>query len=150
MPNTISPGPTRRASPARLKPIQLKALEMIVAGKDLSDVAQELGVTRQTVSEWKNRNTLFRAKLDELIREMEDDLRSTAPMRHQFVVSQLVKLTAEGPHESRLKAIQCFLDRVDLRDVRAEAAAPLTSTEVMILRLAESRAFAAETGESSQ
>ena len=46
-----------------LLPRQEKAVEMILAGKDDSEIAHKLGITRQTVNYWRNKDENFRAEL---------------------------------------------------------------------------------------
>ncbi len=48
----------------RLTDKQLKAIDLLVAGLTDTEVAERLGVARQTVNEWKNRNPAFIAELN--------------------------------------------------------------------------------------
>lgn len=48
----------------RLTDKQLKAIDLLVAGLTDTEVAEQLGVARQTVNEWKNRNPAFIAELN--------------------------------------------------------------------------------------
>lgn len=43
---------------------QLNAIELIICGKLDAEVADEVGVTRQTVNQWRNRNPFFVAEMN--------------------------------------------------------------------------------------
>lgn len=46
-----------------LTPQQLKAADGLASGMNVSDTAASVGVTRQTVSLWLNRNDTFAARV---------------------------------------------------------------------------------------
>ena len=46
-----------------LSPQQEAAVDLLATGRNLTDVGRRVGVTRQTVSEWANRNPAFQAAL---------------------------------------------------------------------------------------
>ena len=62
---------------------QLTAIELLVAGRNLTAVALELEVARQTVSVWYNKAPEFRATLNQrrqqMRAELHDHLRALAP-----------------------------------------------------------------------
>lgn len=93
-----------------LKPKQIKALDMILASMSLVEIANELGVSRQTLSEWKNHNEAFRTKLAELTAEAEEEMRYILPASNTFMLSQLRKLAQEAPHATRLEAIRFYFE----------------------------------------
>lgn len=43
---------------------QLNAIDLLVQGKSDREVAEAVGVSRQTVTEWRNRNAVFAAELN--------------------------------------------------------------------------------------
>lgn len=49
---------------------QKNAIDLIIAGKNDSDVADLVGVTRQTVNEWRNHNSVFVAELNSCRQEI--------------------------------------------------------------------------------
>jgi hypothetical protein len=59
------------------------AVDLLAMGKTVTEAADSLGVTRQTVSEWRNRNPAFEAALNERRKElwsgMSDRLRALLP-----------------------------------------------------------------------
>lgn len=50
---------------------QFQAIELILKGETLTDVAKMLGVSRQTVSAWKNKDVAFKRELDEQTRQLK-------------------------------------------------------------------------------
>jgi len=51
---------------------QLKAIDLILAGYTDKQVAEQVGVTRQTVNEWKNKNPYFMAELNSRRKAIRD------------------------------------------------------------------------------
>lgn len=94
--------------PNKLNPRQLDAAYLITAGHTVSESAEKLGLSRQTVSVWKNQNPLFRAKLEELDAERDEEIRYGLSATHVVMLTQLRKLMQEGSPESRLKTIEYF------------------------------------------
>jgi len=54
---------------------QLKAIDLLLLGKTDAEVAKEVGVTRQTVNEWKNKNDLFIVELNRRREALRDAVR---------------------------------------------------------------------------
>src|SRR2546423_585802 len=58
-------------------------VDLLAAGSNLTEAAEKVGVSRQTVSEWVNRNPAFQAALNrrrqELWAEASDKLRGLLP-----------------------------------------------------------------------
>ena len=59
------PRPTNPDDSRQLNPRQLNAIELIVQGKNDREVAEAVGVTRQTTWEWRQRNPDFIAALND-------------------------------------------------------------------------------------
>ena len=72
---------------------QLTAIELLIAGRNLTAVAETLGTTRQTISVWYNRDPEFRAALNqrrqELQAEMHDHLRALVPAAAEALEQEL-------------------------------------------------------------
>jgi len=66
--STEAQNPTESDTP-ELSPSQYLAIEAILSGKRDRQVAELVGVTRQTVNEWRNKNPLF---ADELARRRHE------------------------------------------------------------------------------
>lgn len=125
-------------APRRLKPIQFKAMALILEGASLQDVADQLGVTRQTISGWKNHHPGFKAMLDQLRDEAQEALQYAAPRNEASMLSALMKLAHDGPPETRLKAIQFYFDRFSVRN-ESNGLEPLGEHEALIIRAIERR-----------
>jgi DNA-binding MarR family transcriptional regulator len=50
-----------------LSPEQVKALELLMEGLSVTDTAKELGVTRETVSRWRNKDEGFIAAYNDAL-----------------------------------------------------------------------------------
>ena len=61
-----------------LSPRQVIALELVLAGNTDQEIAAEVGVTRQTVNEWKNAHPAFKAEVTRRTRELSESLASRA------------------------------------------------------------------------
>ena len=55
--------------------LSLKGNNLFLAGMNDTEVAEELGVARQTVNKWKNKNQNFGAKLEQQQRELDKESR---------------------------------------------------------------------------
>ena len=55
---------TKTDKSRQLNSKQKNAIDLIIAGKNDSEVADSVGVTRQTINEWRNHNSVFVAKLN--------------------------------------------------------------------------------------
>jgi hypothetical protein len=84
-----------------LTPQQELAVELLFSGKNLTEAAQDAGVTRQTVSEWYNHNPAFQAHLNskrlELWNGASERLRAMLPTALDVLEHELTgeaKLTA--------------------------------------------------------
>ena len=71
------------ASPSSLTPQQEAAVDLLAVGNTVTQVADAVGVARQTVSEWRNRNAAFQAAVNsrrlELWTGLRDRLRALLP-----------------------------------------------------------------------
>ena len=114
-----------KSTPKKLTPRQLKAMDLLLQGKSMQEIAQEIGVVRQTISQWKNQDPQFRAQLEELREEAEQELSFALPMHDGFMLGQLRALAEEGPPEHRLKAIQYYFERFARPSADADASHPL-------------------------
>lgn len=76
-----------------LTPQQIRAIELLMAGGNVSDVAKELGIARQTVSKWLNQDAHFQAELNtrryELWNGLTDRLRGLLPKALEVVENEL-------------------------------------------------------------
>ncbi|GAB3102229.1 hypothetical protein [Lysobacter terrae] len=124
----------KRRNSDKLDSRQLKATYLITAGFPLSQIAEQLNVCRQTLSEWKNHHPLFRAKLEELDAERDEEVRYALSATHTVMLSELRKLMQEGPHADRLKAIQYCHDQVLRSNEDSDRSSPLLGSSNEMLR----------------
>ena len=59
----------------RLSGPQQKAINLFLAGMNDTEVTEELGLARQTVNKWRNKNQNFGAKLEQQQRELNKESR---------------------------------------------------------------------------
>lgn len=123
----------------KLSPRQLKALDLIMSGKTTQEVAEEVGVTRQTISHWKNHDPEFKERLAQLLAEVDEELRYSAPLRDSLMRSQLFKLASEGPHENRLKAALAYLDRYGAKSAPPQVGTGLNEADGLLLQIMHGR-----------
>lgn len=92
---------------------QLQAIQLIIQGENLSDIAKIIGVSRVTVSTWKNKDKLFKDELDKCLHELKSDvdtriLNSLGPM-----IEKLIKIALKSNSDkTSLEAIEYALNRV--------------------------------------
>ena len=98
---------------------QRECLEMLIVGtKTTTEIAKEIGVSRETVSKWKNRNEEFKRELDKRSRQFETGLIDEAESLLKRTLGQAVGNIIEiannpkNKEETRLKASQYLVDRV--------------------------------------
>lgn len=127
---------TEKAS-AGLKPRQLKALSLIIAGHSLQEVADQLGITRQTVSKWSNHNEEFRAELSELKEQARDELANMLPGTSAHMLVRLRKIASDTPNAVALEAIKYFFERFEPKreDSTGVAGAGLTQEDILLMRV---------------
>jgi hypothetical protein len=111
MKKSISKSVRKPSDPDKLTPVQKKAVNLIMEGMPMAEVAQKVGRCRQTLSGWKNHHPAFKAKLEVLGAEAEEELSFAVRTSAGFMLSQLRRLAQEGAPEISMKAIQYFFDR---------------------------------------
>lgn len=101
---------TKTDTSRQLSVKQEQAIELLVEGKTVTEVAEEVGVTRQTVSEWKNHDPVFvaefnrrrsemweggrerlRSLLDRAVEVLEKDLDGPDPKLRQIAAVHILK-----------------------------------------------------------
>jgi transcriptional regulator with XRE-family HTH domain len=88
---------------------QQNAIEMLITGQSDAQVAEAVGVSRQTVWQWRNRDAYFRAELfakrASLYSEYQDALRALVP---EALAVLRQSLSSEDEH-IRLRAVSLLL-----------------------------------------
>ncbi len=133
-----APAATNASDYKKLTPKQVRAIELIIAGESLQAVAKEVGVCRQTLSEWKNRDVEFSKRLNQLLTDAEESLRFALPATHMRMLSKLEKVVDEAPYNVKLEAIKLYVDRFLPMD-RGDASRPLADQDSAVLQAIEAR-----------
>ena len=99
----------------KLSPKQEKALDLIIKyyksngkGMTIEEIAEAVGVSRQTVSTWMNHNELFREEYDRRIRELNKY--ATA-----YAMNTMIELLECNHVPTRLGAAKDLLDRAGFK-----------------------------------
>lgn len=93
---------------AALTPKQTHAVELIAQGHSLSDVASKLGVSRQTVSGWKNHNEDFSEAVDAAREDITAGTRMAGIATHGMIMRSFADLASDGSPQDRRKAIALY------------------------------------------
>lgn len=92
---------------------QLKAIEFILQGMSLTDIAKHIGVSRQAISKWRNNNEVFKAELDKQRRSLESHVNSRLLMNVEPLMDRLIDIALNSKNENTsLTAITYALNRL--------------------------------------
>ena len=92
---------------------QIKAIELLVQGESISDVAKIIGVSRTTVSTWKNKDELFKVELDKSIQALKSDVETQILNNINPLTDKLIKIALKSSSDkTSLDAIIYTLNRV--------------------------------------
>jgi transcriptional regulator with XRE-family HTH domain len=114
-----------RPKQTRLTQNKLLAIEYIASGKSLTETANRLGVSRESVSKWKNHDPRFQAALraacEEYIERTRKGLQRLGPAAVDRLAGDLVdprnaNKTARFIVEMILHRIPSIIERLDLGD----------------------------------
>ncbi|MDU8967460.1 MAG: phBC6A51 family helix-turn-helix protein [Clostridium sp.] len=92
---------------------QIKAIELLVQGESISDVAKIIGASRTTVSTWKNKDELFKAELDKSLQALKSDVETQIMNNINPLTAKLIKIALKSNSDkTSLDAIIYTLNRV--------------------------------------
>ena len=92
---------------------QVRAIDLIIKGETLSDVARLVGVSRQTVSFWKNSDELFKAELEKSIQGLKSQVNARILDNMTPLMDKLIKIALKSSSDkTSLDAIIYALNRV--------------------------------------
>ena len=92
---------------------QVRAIDLIIKGETLSDVARLVGVSRQTVSFWKNSDELFKAELEKSIQGLKSQVNARILDNMTPLMDKLIKIALKSTSDkTSLDAIIYALTRV--------------------------------------
>ena len=92
---------------------QIQAIELIAKGETLTDVARIIGVSRTSVSTWRNKNELFKAELDKYVQGLKDGVDKRIMNNINPLVDRAIRIALKGKSDkTSLDAIIYLLNRV--------------------------------------
>lgn len=92
---------------------QLRAIELLIKGESINDIAATLGVSRQSVSTWKNKDETFKAELDKSIQELKSSVDNKLLMSVEPLTDRLVKIALKSSSDkTSLDAIIYAINRL--------------------------------------
>ena len=92
---------------------QVRAIDLIIKGETLSDVARLVGVSRQTVSFWKNSDEVFKAELEKSIQGLKSQVNARILDNMTPLMDKLIKIALKSNSDkTSLDAIIYALNRV--------------------------------------
>ena len=92
---------------------QLKAIDLLIKGETISDVAKIVGVSRQSVSFWKNSDEVFKAELEKSIQGLKSQVNARILDNMTPLMDKLIKIALKSSSDkTSLDAIIYALNRV--------------------------------------
>lgn len=92
---------------------QLKAIELLLKGTSINDIATITGVSRQTISTWKNKNEVFKAELDKSLQTLKSEVNNRILLNIEPLVDKLVRIALKSKSDkTSLDAIIYAINRL--------------------------------------
>ncbi|EHN15494.1 helix-turn-helix domain-containing protein [Clostridium sporogenes] len=92
---------------------QLKAIELLIKGTSINDIAAILGVSRQSVSAWKNKDEVFKAELNKCIQGLKSEVNNKILLNIDPLVDKLVRIALKSNSDkTSLDAIIYAINRL--------------------------------------
>ena len=92
---------------------QIQAIELLAKGETISDVAKMVGVSRQSVSTWKNNNKVFKDELAKYVQGLKSGIDTKIMNNIHPLVDRLIKIALKSKSDkTSLEAIEYALNRV--------------------------------------
>ncbi|ACA54988.1 carbon monoxide dehydrogenase [Clostridium botulinum] len=92
---------------------QLKAIELLLKGTSINDIATITGVSRQTISTWKNKNEVFKAELDKSLQALKSEVNNKILLNIEPLVDKLVRIALKSNSDkTSLDAIIYAINRL--------------------------------------
>ena len=85
---------------------QLMAIDLILSGKVDREVAEAVGVSRSTISDWRNGNYLFQAELNKRRREIQEAGRERLRRIRNKALDTVEKAIEEGDVKTALEILR--------------------------------------------
>ncbi|MHB9943655.1 carbon monoxide dehydrogenase [Clostridium sporogenes] len=92
---------------------QLKAIELLLKGTSINDIATITGVSRQTISTWKNKNEVFKAELNKSLQDLKSEVNNKILLNIEPLVDKLVRIALKSKSDkTSLDAIIYAINRL--------------------------------------
>jgi len=75
---------------------QMKAIDLIIQGESLTDVAKIIGVSRTTVSTWKNQDERFKVELDKTMQALKSGVDTQILNNINPLMDRLIKIALKS------------------------------------------------------
>ena len=85
---------------------QLMAIDLILSGKVDREVAEAVGVSRSTISDWRNGNYVFQAELNKRRREIQEAGRERLRRIRNKALDTVEKAIEEGDVKTALEILR--------------------------------------------
>lgn len=92
---------------------QIRAAGLMLQGMSITNIAKSLGVSRQSVSTWKNQNELFKAELDKQKHMLEREVNDNLALNAVPLTQKLLDIALKSKNENTsLNAVMYALNRL--------------------------------------
>ena len=94
---------------------QIQAAQLLASGKSITDTAEEVGVSRQTIHDWQKNNYVFIAELNSLKLEIREAGRQALQSSIALAVDTINSIMSNSDNDlARLKAAHDILYRTGI------------------------------------
>ena len=94
---------------------QIQAAQLLASGKSITDTAEEVGVSRQTIHDWQKNNYVFIAELNSLKLEIREAGRQALQSSIALAVDTINSIMSNSDNDlARLKAAHDILNRTGI------------------------------------
>ena len=95
---------------------QEKALELMIKGVNDLEVAKKIGVTRQTISNWRHKDAVFVSTLEEARIALREKHKDSLNRLVDKAIAELEKLIDEDDPKIRIQVIKLVLSMAGLKE----------------------------------
>ncbi|MFO7830171.1 MAG: phBC6A51 family helix-turn-helix protein [Bacteroidales bacterium] len=91
---------------------QIQAVEMLIAGKNQNEIAQELEIDRTTLYNWRKKLP-FQAYYNKLLNEIKENTKESVLSLHETAIQKVKDVLENGNANAKLKAAFYIIDKVN-------------------------------------
>lgn len=93
----------------QLSPQQTQALDLLLAGRTITQAAEEVGITRETLSRWRNHDPAFQAAYNASLRSSWEACQSKLLEKRIHALDRLAELVDSDNDALALRACMALL-----------------------------------------